>query len=162
MKSKMQGSPYFMFAIMLLFSYLIMYGVMYLNVADTDHIYMSLTRAYMAALMVAPMALLKLIFMGKMYPNKKLNIGISIASTAVFIGVLVMLRSQTFVSDEQYMKAMIPHHSSAIMTSNSANLLRPEVLELAQDIKETQVREIELMKQYLEAKNKEKNQTQPQ
>ncbi len=42
-----------------------------------------------------------------------------------------MLRTQTFVNDEQYMKVMIPHHSSAIMVSQAAELKDPELCKLA-------------------------------
>jgi uncharacterized protein (DUF305 family) len=127
-----------------------MYGVMFLNIVALEHIYLSATRTYMALLMVSPMALLMLLMMPKMYPNKKWNKLIMAASITVFILSLTFLRSQTFIGDEQYMKAMIPHHSSAILTSQQAELDDPEVKKLANDIIETQKREISLMKKYLD------------
>ncbi|MEC8457726.1 MAG: DUF305 domain-containing protein, partial [Pseudomonadota bacterium] len=49
------------------------------------------------------------------------------------------------VGDVAYMKAMIPHHSIAIMTSERAHIRDPRVRELADEIIEAQVREIDEM-----------------
>lgn len=134
---------------MLAISFIIMYGVMFLNVADSSHIYLSLTRTYMALLMVAPMAIFMLLLMGNMYPNKKVN-GIIIVTTLVIFSLsLAGLRTQTGVTDEQYMKAMIPHHSSAILTSEQADLKDPELKKLAEGIIEAQKKEIAQMKAIL-------------
>ena len=123
-----------------------MYIVMFLNVEEFSHVYSSLTRMYMTFLMVAPMVILKLMFMWKMYPNKELNYGIATGSIGVFILFLFLLRTQTPIGDLQYMKAMIPHHSSAIMTSSNAKLEDEEVRKLADEIIEAQVKEINEMK----------------
>ncbi len=134
---------------MLAVSYVVMFSVMYLNIDQLSHLYFGLTRFYMTALMITPMALIMLGFMGMMYKNKQTNrliIGISIA---VFIGVFVLMRTQTFVGDAQYMRAMIPHHSSAILFSQEANLKDPEVQKLARGIIESQKREIAEMKAIL-------------
>jgi uncharacterized protein (DUF305 family) len=64
--------------------------------------------------------------------------------------VFTALRTQTPVGDEQYMKAMIPHHSSAIMTSENANIQDPELRKLADDIIDAQKREIAQMKAILD------------
>lgn len=137
------------FALMLAISFIIMYIVMFLNVDRINHIYISTTRIYMALLMVAPMALLMLTLMGKMYPNKKTNMTIMASSVIVFIGTLILLRTQTPVGDVQYMKAMIPHHSSAILVSKHANLEDPEVIKLSKEIIESQEREIKEMESAL-------------
>ena len=130
-------------------SFLIMYAVMFLNVDKLDHIYLSTTRAYMSLLMVTPMALLMLALMPMMFENKKLNAIIAITSITVFILALTFLRQQTFISDKQYMKAMIPHHSSAILVSQEAKLTDPEVRKLAEEIIQSQEKEIAEMKQLL-------------
>ncbi len=127
-------------------SFIIMYIVMFLNITEITHYYTSLTRIYMALLMVAPMAVVMMLMMGKMYPDKKTNNTIIISSIVVFGLVLAALRSQTPVGDVQYMKAMIPHHSSAILTSRSANITDPEVKKLAEDIIKAQEKEIAEMK----------------
>ncbi|MEC7400286.1 MAG: DUF305 domain-containing protein, partial [Pseudomonadota bacterium] len=54
------------------------------------------------------------------------------------------------VDDEDYMSAMIPHHSIAIMTSARANISDPRVRELADSIIAAQVKEIAEMKLLLE------------
>lgn len=145
----MKNNNYKRFFIMLGISFLIMYSVMFLNIVSFDHFYLSINRLYMALLMVAPMALLMLLIMGKMYENKKLNIIIASSSILVFVLSLLFLRTQTFVGDSQYMKAMIPHHSSAILTSENAAINDPEVKQLAEEIIETQKREIDLMNEYI-------------
>lgn len=145
----MKNSSYRMLAIMLAISFLVMYVVMFLNVAAIDHIYLSLTRFYMALLMVTPMALIMLLLMPKMYPNKKRNISIILISVGLFLTSLIALRTQTPVSDIQYMKAMIPHHSSAILTSTNADIKDPEVRKLADGIIKSQKREIAEMKELL-------------
>lgn len=134
---------------MLIISFFIMYTVMFLNVYSSGHVYLSLTRLYMALLMVSPMSVLMLVLMKKMYSDKKINSIIIIVSIAVFILTLVFLRTQTPIGDVQYMKAMIPHHSSAILTSNYANIKDPEVKELSEQIIESQQREIDQMKKIL-------------
>lgn len=135
---------------MLLISFIVMYTVMFLNVEQTDHVYLSTNRFYMALLMVAPMAVVMLALMGKMYPNQKLNIGIITGSTLTFIIVLVLLRQQAFIGDKAYLKAMIPHHSSAILNSKQANIKDPEVKKLAEQIIQSQEEEIAEMKGILE------------
>ena len=63
-----------------------------------------------------------------------------------FALALWLVRSQTTVDDTEYMAAMIPHHSIAIMTSERASLKDPRVRELAQAIIVAQRREIAEMK----------------
>jgi len=104
----------------------------------------------MSLLMVLPMVLLMILFMGKMYPNKKLNNGIILGSIVLFGIVLGGLRSQTPIGDIQYMKAMIPHHSSAIMTSKNADIKDPEVKSLSEKIIKSQEEEIMQMKAMIE------------
>jgi uncharacterized protein (DUF305 family) len=104
----------------------------------------------MALMMGAVMAIIMLLFMWKMYENKTLNKIILGVSVLVFAGSLFMVRSQTTVSDVAWMKAMIPHHSIAILTSKRANLKDPEVKKLANDIIEAQEKEIEQMKKLIE------------
>lgn len=124
--------------------------MMYLNVFQWDHIFYSQTRLFMALMMGAVMAMIMLLFMWKMYENKKWNLAILAVSVLVFCGSLFMVRSQTAVDDVKWMKAMIPHHSIAILTSTNAAIKDPEVKELADDIIQTQKEEIEKMKEMIE------------
>ncbi len=114
---------------------------MSLNVDEASHIYLSTTRTYMALLMVSPMAVVMMLMMGKMYPDKKLNTGIIIAGIVLFGVVLAGLKTQTPIGDVQYMKAMIPHHSSAIMISKHANIKDPDVKKLSNGIIASQQKE---------------------
>jgi uncharacterized protein (DUF305 family) len=149
-QSEMKNMSYKKFWITMAISFFIMYIVMFLNMDNSSHYHTSLTRIYMALLMVAPMAVVMMLMMGKMYPNKKTNMGIMVAGTLVFIIALVALRTQTPISDVQYMKAMIPHHSSAIMVSKRANIKDPEVKKLSQQIIKSQEEEIAQMENIIE------------
>lgn len=142
----MSPHPYRGFATMLILSFFVMYAVMFLNVDQFDHIYLSLTRTYMSLLMVSAMALVMLGLMRHMYPDRSTNLLIVGGSIVVFALTLTLLRTQTPVGDVQYMKAMIPHHSSAIMVSRSANLQDPVVKKLSEGIIQSQEREIAEMK----------------
>lgn len=142
-------NPYLKFALMLATSFVIMYAVMYLNVDRFEHIYLAPTRTYMTMLMIAPMAFTMLLFMWGMYKKKIYNYAILGVSVLVFALCYTGLRQQTFVSDVQWMKAMIPHHSSAIMVSQKAHLEDPEAIELAKEIIEAQEREIAQMKKMI-------------
>ena len=137
---------YARFAAMIATSTLVMFGLMYLNTYALDHVTFSETRVYMALLMGAVMALIMLAFMLSMYTNRALNIGIFAGAVVVACGSLWLVRSQTTVDDVSYMRAMIPHHSIAIMTSRRANISDPRVRELADGIIAAQVREIAEMK----------------
>jgi hypothetical protein len=99
----------------------------------------------MALIMGAAMAVVMLLYMLDMYPNWKINLGIVGISIAVFAVALWLVRSQETVEDVSYMKAMIPHHSIAIMTSERAKISDPRVRKLADEIIESQRREIEEM-----------------
>lgn len=133
-------------ALALFISFLVMYAVMFLNVDQPGHIYLSLNRLYVSLLMVAPMAPIMLFVMKSMYSNRMLNGGIIAASCIVFLLSLICLRTQAFISNREYMKGMIPHHSSAIMTSKHAGLSDPEVRMLADSIIKSQEEEINQMK----------------
>jgi uncharacterized protein (DUF305 family) len=143
-------NPYPKFALIMAVSFVIMYLVMFLNVAAFEHIYNSLTRMYMTTLMVSSMAISMLLFMWKMYPNRKINFGIIAFASFSFFGILFLLRTQTPITDVQYMKAMIPHHSSAIMTSSNVAFKDAEVQKLANDIIDAQKKEIKMMKEMIE------------
>lgn len=149
-------TSYLKFFLMLAVSFIIMYAVMFLNVFEANHIYLSTTRTYMTFLMVCPMAISMMLFMWGMYPNKKLNYGIMGVAGTLFVICLIGLRQQVPVQDEQWMKAMIPHHSSAILTSTNANISDPEARQLADDIIETQKEEIAQMKAMLQRLQDEK------
>ena len=145
----MHGS-YGRFAAMIATSTAVMLGLMYLNTYALDHVFWSQTRFWMALVMGATMAIVMLAFMLHMYRNRMANAAIFIGAAVVLAGSLYMVRSQATVSDVSWMKAMIPHHSIAILTSERATLRDPRVRELAVQIIEAQRREIDEMKALIE------------
>jgi hypothetical protein len=142
-------NPYVRFGLMIAVSTVVMFGLMYLNTYALDHADFSQTRAWMAIVMGAAMAVVMLGFMWKMYKDVRINIAIIAGSVAAFALALWLVRSQATVDDVSYMKAMIPHHSIAIMTSERAHIRDPRVRELADGIIEAQVREIAEMKKLI-------------
>ena len=140
---------YLRFGAMIAASTLVMFGLMYLNTWALDHVFFSQTRTWMALVMGAAMAVVMLGFMWNMYRNRTANLAIVVAAAILFAGALWLVRSQQTVNDVAYMKAMIPHHSIAVMTSERAHIRDPRVRELADKIIEAQVREIGEMKQLI-------------
>ena len=140
---------YARFAAMIAVSTIVMYGLMYLNTWALDHVFFSQTRAWMALLMGAVMAVIMLGFMWSMYKDSRANAAIVLAAAIAFAGSLWLVRSQETVGDVSYMEAMIPHHSIAVMTSERAHIKDPRVRKLADGIIEAQVREIGEMKQLI-------------
>ena len=134
--------PYRTFAAMIVTASIVMFGVMYLNTYELDHVLWSETRAYMTLVMGATMAIVMLAFMLGMYRDRRINAGIAIGSVVVFTVALWLVRSQATVEDVSYMKAMIPHHSIAILTSERANIDDVRGRQLADGIIEAQRREI--------------------
>ena len=132
---------------MLAVSFIAMYITMYLNTYELDHVYFSLTRFYMTCLGISAMAVIMFVAMRKMYQNKKKNIAIILGSIVLFGGALTLVRIQApIVGDVLWMKAMIPHHSIAILTSKRADIKDAEVKKLADDIIKAQEKEIAEMK----------------
>jgi cell division protein FtsW (lipid II flippase) len=147
---EMSGNNYGKFFLMLGLSFVAMYVTMYLNTYEWDHVYFSLTRFYMACLGIAAMAVIMLSLMLKMYKNRKKNIAIYVGSLVLFLGALGLVRAQSpIIGDVLWMKAMIPHHSIAILTSERADIQDPEAKKLAKEIIEAQAREIAQMKKII-------------
>lgn len=138
------------FAGMIATSSVVMFAVMYLNTYSIDHATFSQTRLYMTLLMAATMAVVMLAFMLKMYKNKRANAAIFAGAAMVFAGALWLVRSQATVGQVSWMRAMIPHHSIAILTSERATITDPRVRALADGIIEAQRREIAEMKALIE------------
>lgn len=145
-QNKESNNHYTKFGLMLLGSFVAMYMTMYLNTYAFDHVYFSLTRFYMTCLGISAMALIMLFFMLNMYKDKKKNLGIVMGSIILFVSALTLVRTQTPVDDKVYMRAMIPHHSIAILTSKRADIKDPQVRKLADDIIKAQEEEIAEMK----------------
>lgn len=129
--------------------FVIMFVLMYSMVNTLDHVFLNINKAYMAAIMTAPMLMLEVIMMGSMYESKKtLNIilGVSVVALVAFF---IFIRQQTLIYDSQFLRSMIPHHSSAILMCNKASLEDVELKELCKSIMESQQSEIDQMKRIL-------------
>ncbi|WP_296815162.1 DUF305 domain-containing protein [Brevundimonas sp.] len=137
------------FAAMIAASTVVMFGLMYLNTYALQHVRFSQTRAWMALVMGSSMAVVMLGFMWSMYRGTRTKLAILAGAGVVFALSLWLVRSQQTVSDVSYMKAMIPHHSIAIMTSERAHIRDPRVRSLADEIIEAQVREIAEMERLI-------------
>lgn len=136
-------------------SAILMYAVMYLNTYELDQIYFSEMRMYITILSTAVMAVVMLGFMLHMLKNKKINLAIVGVSIIVFAGAFFLMRNQTTIDEVDYMEAMIPHHSIAILASKRADIEDPRVQELADEIIVSQEKEIAEMKDLIEElKNK--------
>ena len=156
-QSKENKSHYLKFIWMLVASFIAMYVTMYFNTYAIDHVYFSLTRFYMACLGISAMAVIMLLFMLNMYKNKRKNIAIFLGSLILFVGALGLVRAQSpIIGDVLWMKAMIPHHSIAILTSKRADIKDPEVRKLADDIIMAQEKEIAEMEGLIKKLQSEK------
>ena len=133
---------YLRFGAMITTSTLVMFGLMYMNTYEFSHVWFSETRAYMALYMGATMAVVMLAFMLHMYDDRLANMGVVATAVVVFSASLWLVRSQATVDDVSWMKAMIPHHSIAILTSERANIKDPSVRKLADGIIAAQRKEI--------------------
>ncbi|WP_228284564.1 MULTISPECIES: DUF305 domain-containing protein [unclassified Psychrobacter] len=147
-------NPYVKFTLMIVTSTIVMYIMMYFNTYAWDHVYFSETRAYMALYMGAAMAVIMLAFMGNMYKKTKLNLAVYGISVVLFAVGIWGVRSQATVDQVDWMKAMIPHHSIAILTSSRADIEDPRVRKLADDIITAQEREIGEMQQLIKELDK--------
>lgn len=143
-------NPYVKFTLMILTSTIVMFIMMYFNTYQLDHVYFSETRAYMALYMGAVMAIIMLAFMSNMYKKTKINLLVYGISVVMFAVGIWGVRSQATVDQVDWMQAMIPHHSIAILTSSRADIEDPRVRQLADDIIEAQKREIGEMQALLE------------
>ena len=129
--------------------FLFMYGMNFLMVDAASSIFMNINALYMTLWMVAPSVVIMIILMKEMYPKKKLNVALSLASVLIFVLSFVFIRQQTLVGDKQFIRSMIPHHSGAILMCQQASLTDPEVLGLCEEIVSSQEREIAQMKAIL-------------
>lgn len=151
---------YARFGAMIATSTVVMFGLMYLNTYALDHVFWSETRAWMALLMGASMAIVMLAYMLGMYSNRRANVAIFAGAAVAFTAALWLVRSQATVTGTEYMRAMIPHHSIAVMTSERAQIVDPRVRKLADEIIAAQRREIAEMKYLVHAIDRDGPQSQ--
>lgn len=138
---------------MAVLSFISMYALMYSMVDRFENIFLNVNQFYMAALMASPMIIVEVLLMSMMYKDKTRNTIIVIVSIIAMAGFFLMIRKQTGVSDRQFLKSMIPHHSGAILMCEQADLRDPEIRKLCEEIVANQQKEIAQMKAKLKALN---------
>lgn len=143
------GMSWVRFAAMIATSTFIMFFLMYQLVYSFDHVMFSMNRFIASLVMGSVMTAVMLLFMWKMY--KGLRTKIAVLTIAIVLGasLLYMNRNQTVIGDVEFMQSMIPHHSIAINNARKAHISDPRVRELADEIIEAQVLEIEAMKKLI-------------
>lgn len=130
--------------------FFVMYAVGYAMVDSWSDVFLNVNRGYMAAMMVAPMVVLMLLLMRSMFPDARRNRLVQAAAAAALLGAFLLGRAQVLVGDRQFLRSMIPHHSSAIVMCERSSVRDPEIVELCGQIVEAQEREIAQMKRILE------------
>ena len=88
---RMPTVSYNKFMLMLVVSFCVMYGVMFLNVDEASLVYLSTIRACMALLMVWPMTVFMLLLMGKMIHDKRRNTLLITTTVVLFFGRAVAI-----------------------------------------------------------------------
>ena len=143
---KMMTVSWAKFAAMIAVSVVAMFFLMYQLVYSLDHATISLNRLVSSLVMGCVMTLIMLGFMWPMINGKTTKVAVVVAATLVGAGILAINRDQTLIADKQFMKSMIPHHSIAINNARKSDIRDPRVQRLANQIIESQVREIAEMK----------------
>jgi thiol:disulfide interchange protein len=106
-----------------------------------DDFRFSLNDFYMTGLMTGWM----LFFMGFF----TLNIHKAIGGLMIVLIFFALIRTQLFVTEIQFLKGMIPHHSMAVMMSKRLEKKPNSVQHLLDQIIQSQEKEIIIMKSYL-------------
>jgi len=127
-----------------------MYLVMYTMIATLAHFHLNLNNVYMTLMMVAPMAVIMLVSMRSMFPSRWLNLAIRTSAGIVFLASFVAMRTQAGIGDAEFLRAMIPHHSGAILMCEQASITDPQIIALCRSILESQQKEIAQMQAILQ------------
>lgn len=142
----MSKTHYSRLLLMIVLSFISMYVLMYAMVDTFANVYANFNQFYMAGLMTAPMVIIELALMGAMYENKKMNAVIMGAGVIALIVFWVLIRQQTAISDQQFLKSMIPHHAGALLMCEKAPIQDAKIKELCRTIMSGQQAEIDQMK----------------
>jgi uncharacterized protein (DUF305 family) len=143
---EMQKGHYRRLLVMTVVSFVAMYILMYAMTDRLANVYANFNQFYMAGLMTAAMVIIELLVMSGMYPKKRTNAVLLIVSAVALFGFFAAIQKQTAISDRQFLRSMIPHHSGAILMCGQASLQDPELVRLCDSIKSSQASEIALMK----------------
>jgi hypothetical protein len=135
---------------MIVLSFISMYVLMYSMTNSFADVYNSLNQVYMAGLMTAPMVVIELWLMSSMYKQKRLNAVVIAASVIAGLLFFTFIRQQALISDRQFLRSMIPHHSGAILMCEEAPIQDQRIKDLCKEIIASQRREIDQMRALLE------------
>jgi uncharacterized protein (DUF305 family) len=145
----MHKKHYVQLAVMTVVSFVAMYILMYAMVDRFANVYSSVNQFYMAGLMSAPMVLIELVIMREMYKDSRLNLAFGAVALVALVGFFALIRQQAVVTDNQFLRSMIPHHAGAILMCEQAPIQRAEIKKLCLEIISSQKREIDQMKSLL-------------
>ncbi|MBN2115245.1 MAG: DUF305 domain-containing protein [Anaerolineales bacterium] len=148
--SNMTMNHYPKLLIMAVLSFISMYILMYSMVNTIGNVYNNFNQFYMAGLMTAPMVIFELLLMKSMYPDKRLNLVILAVSLIALAGFFLFIRQQTAITDKQFLRSMIPHHSGAILMCEESSIQDPEIRVLCDSIVQNQQEEIDQMEAILQ------------
>ena len=143
------GDHYRRLLAMVVLSYVAMYVLMYAMVNALDNVFNNVNQAYMAGLMAAPMLLIELALMSRMYRNRVANAALAVGAVVVMLFCWLGIRQQVAVSDQQFVRSMIPHHAGAILMCRKNRLADPDLQRLCRDIVRSQQSEVDFMKSKL-------------
>ncbi len=146
----MMQSSYKKLAVAISINAVIMFFLTYVMIASFEHFLVNINRIYMALIMAAPMVLVMIIVMRSMYMNKRLNTILLATFGALTILLFILIRTQTPVGDMAFLRSMIPHHSGAILMCEQSSITDPEIIELCDQIVQTQKEEIAQMEAIME------------
>ena len=142
-------NSYLNLAIQTVISGVIMYLVMFVMIDRVSSFYNNLNMLYMTLMMVAPMVVLMILAMRHMFPSKGVNAALLALSVGIFFGCFALIRTQTTIDDDSFLRSMIPHHAGAILMCQQASISDPQVKRLCGEIIQSQRQEIDEMKEIL-------------
>ena len=149
-----EENHYVRLAGMTVLSFMSMYVLMYSMANTINDVYNSLNQVYMAGLMTAPMVVIEMLLMSGMYKNTKLNALLIAGSCVAGIAFFLFIRQQTAISDRQFLRSMIPHHSGAILMCEGASIQDQRIKDLCKTIISGQQSEIDQMRAMLEERTR--------
>ena len=150
MDQEKKGMSWGRFAVMIATSTIIMFVLMYQLVYSVDHVTFSLNRLVASLLMGCVMSIVMLGFMWSMYQGATTKIAVVVSAALLGVILLAANRRQSMIDDTRFMTSMIPHHSIAVNNARKASISDPRVRKLADQIIESQVREIAEMKMLID------------
>ena len=114
-----------------------------------NDLYLSLTLIYGGLIMASNMIWSHEIIKYIVY--KKFNLHLFLLGLLLMVLFIYIIRNQILVTDDQYLRRMISHHSTALTTTHKIikKTKNKKIKKLAKDIIDAQEREIKLMKEML-------------